>query len=91
MNKVIIILATALSLLSCEKEEVSKVPLAKNCDCYRIVKIVEYSVIGTSENPQTTNHATIYTINDCTNWNEWYEWKSVGRKYPQNIGDCYNN
>ena len=87
MKKLVLVSALAIGLFSCQKEVVTQQPV-KNCNCDRIVKIVAYTIIGTPSNPKPTNHATIYTVNDCTNFNDWDEWKSTEYKYFKKVGDC---
>jgi hypothetical protein len=90
MKKLVLVSALAIGLFSCQKEEVTPQPVTpvKNCGCDRIVKIIQYTVIG-SPGESNTNHATIYTVNDCTNFNDWNEWKSKESKYYKKVGDCY--
>jgi len=91
MKKLVLVSALAIGLFSCQKEEVTPQPVTpvKNCGCDRIAKIVSYTIIGTPERPEPTNHATIYTVNDCTYLNDWHNWKGVGYKYSKKVGECY--
>ena len=91
MKKVVLVSALAIGLFSCQKEEVTPHPVApvKNCNCDRIVKIVAHTIISSTPQGKPTNHATIYTVNDCTNFNDWDEWKSTEYKYFKKVGDCY--
>lgn len=91
MKRIILITTTLITLISCNKETITQQPTTqpKNCNCDKIVKIIQYTIIGTPESPQPTNHATIYTVNECTNFNDWHEFKSKEIKYYKKIGDCY--
>jgi hypothetical protein len=87
MKKLVLVSVLAIGLFSCQKEEVVQQPV-KNCNCDRIVKIVAYTIIASTPQGKPTNHATIYTVNDCTNFNDWDEWKSTEYKYFKKVGDC---
>jgi hypothetical protein len=95
--KTILLIITAITLISCKKEIITQQPTTpvKNCNCDKIVKIIQYTIIGDAQakpdSPQSkpTNHATIYTVNECTNFNDWHEFKSKEVKYYKKIGDCY--
>ncbi len=91
MKKIILVSVLAIGLFSCQKEEVTPQPVTpvKNCNCDRVAKIIAYTIIGTPEKPEPTNFATIYTVNDCTNWNDWHSWSSKEYKYYKKVGDCY--
>lgn len=97
MKKLVLVSALAIGLFSCQKEEVIPQPVTpvKNCNCDRIAKIIQYTIIGDAQakpnTPQSkpTNHATIYTVNDCTNLNDYHSWYSTESKYYKKVGDCY--
>jgi hypothetical protein len=89
MNK-IIILATALSLLSCSKEIGSKGK--EDCDCDRVygVKYKYNKLIYAGDNSYTTvNLYTIQTVNDCSKFNQTKEFLEYsGTKIPE-VGTCF--
>jgi len=89
--KIIIILATALILLSCEKEKISV--KKEDCDCDRVFK-VEMSTLRIV--PNGNGSANVYqcynvsTVNDCSKFNDVKEFVEYeGRKVPE-IGSCYS-
>jgi hypothetical protein len=92
MNK-ILILATALTLLSCSKEVGSK-GKKEDCDCDRVFK-VEMSTLRIV--PNGNGSANVYqcynvsTVNDCSKFNDVKDFVEYeGRKVPE-IGSCYSN
>ena len=89
--KTIILIITAITLISCKKETITQQPTTpvKNCNCDRIAKIIQYTIIASTPQGKPTNHATIYVVNECTNLNDYHSWYSTESKYYKKIGDCY--
>jgi hypothetical protein len=89
--KTIIILVTALSLLSCSKEIGSK-GKKEDCKCDRVYKVdmTTYKIInngnGTGSVYQMYN---IHTVNDCSKFNDIKEFTEYeGKKVPE-VGTCF--
>lgn len=93
MKKVVLVLATTLTLLSCEKE-------TTDCGCYRIVSIDQnVSTVCKSEDQfgkydcLDTYSITYNVISECTK-KPSKRYKTMGMselKNMQKIGDCYNS
>ena len=88
MKKVVLVLATTLTLLSCEKEIIKP---ATDFNCDRVAK-VEYtsgvklvSLTGTFY--QYGSIYNIYTVNDCTHLNQTFQ--VVGEKNLPKVGECF--
>lgn len=80
-----IVLAVALLMVGCAKEEVKKEPV-KDCNCDRIVRLLPSFTIMSTTNTTYTGGAI--TINDCTG-----EQKKFGNPTPQyrfnkKVGEC---
>jgi hypothetical protein len=90
--KKVIILATALILLSCEKEKVSV--KKEDCDCDRVFKVEmsTYKIVNNGNGSASVYQCyNAYTVNDCSKFNDVKEFVEYeGRKVPE-IGSCYSN
>ena len=89
MKKFILVLGLA-TLFSCEKEEVAL--KKEDCDCDRVFK-VERTIYKTSNNGNGSVSVyqcyNIYTVNDCSKFNDVKEYIDYeGKKVPE-IGSCF--
>jgi hypothetical protein len=86
MKKVILVLATVLTLLSCEKEKLN------DCGCDRVnnVTMGGYKVVYGGYMSDVYQTYKVQTVNDCSKFNQTKEFiEYEGSKIPQ-IGECYN-
>ena len=87
-----LIIAAALLMVGCAKEEVKKEPV-KDCNCDRIVSAPRSTVLIPVEGAthgKEIYFATIITVNDCSNWQKKWSYRSEYNRFSQKIGDCYN-
>ena len=90
MKKLVLVLATALTLLSCEKEvaQTSK----NNCDCNRVAK-VEFGGYKTGTpsnyNVPVYNVYNVTTVNDCSHLNETFGVTEYNSNSLPKIGECF--
>lgn len=90
MKKVVLVLATALTLFSCEKE-IKKTPTT-NCDCDRVAKIQfgGYET-GTPSNYNVPvyNVYNVTTVNDCSHLNQSFGVTEYNSNSLPKIGECF--
>ena len=87
-----LIIAAALLMVGCAKEEVKKEPV-KDCNCDRIVSAPRSTILIPVEGAthgKEIYFATIITVNDCSNWQKKWSYRSEYNRFSQKIGDCYN-
>jgi hypothetical protein len=85
-----IIIAAALIMVGCEKEEVKKEPI-KDCNCDRIVMMGSNVLPMLLDNgtTKTIYMSTIFTVNDCSNYQQTHYFRSEYGPLSRRIGDCY--
>jgi hypothetical protein len=81
MKKVVLVLATTLTLLSCEKE----ITKNKNCDCDRVYKIENNG----DHYSYKLNSFRVYTVNDCSKFNQMFIHQIYNSYENPIVGDCY--
>lgn len=88
--KKVLVLATALTLFSCEKEQIRQ---TSNCGCDRVAK-VEF---GGYETGSTSNYSipvynvyNVTTVNDCSHLNQTFGVTQYNSNSLPKIGECYN-
>lgn len=87
-----IIIAAALLMVGCQKEEVKKEPV-KDCNCDRIVSAPRSTILIPVEGSTQAKEiyfADIITVNDCSNWQKKWSYRSEYNRFSQKIGECYN-
>jgi hypothetical protein len=87
-----LIIAAALLMIGCAKEEVKKEPL-KSCGCDRIVSAPRHTILIPVEGSTQAKEiyfASIITVNDCSNWQKNWSYRSEYNRFSQKIGECYN-
>ena len=87
-----LIIAAALLMVGCAKEEVKKEPV-KDYNCDRIVSAPRSTILIPVEGAthgKEIYFATIITVNDCSNWQKKWSYRSEYNRFSQKIGDCYN-
>lgn len=90
--KKIIILATALSLLSCEKE-IKNTTKKEDCGCNRVFKVDQggYKIVNNGNGSGSVYHTyNIYTVNDCTKFNDTKIFTEYENSKIPIVGECYN-
>lgn len=82
-----LIIAAALLMVGCAKEEVKKEPV-KDCNCDRIVRVLPNHTIMSTTNTTYTGGAI--TINDCTGEQRKFGNPTPQYRFSQKVGECYN-
>lgn len=83
-----LIIAAALLMVGCQKEEVKKEPV-KDCNCDRIVRVLPgFDIIG--QNGQIHHSGGAITINDCSGEQRQFGNRTPQYRFSQKVGDCYN-
>ena len=82
-----LIIAAALLIVGCQKEEVKKEPV-KGCNCDRIVRVLPSFQINSTSNTTYTGGAI--TLNDCTGEQRQFGNRTPQYRFSQKIGECYN-
>ena len=84
MKKVLI--AVALLIVGCAKEEVKKEPV-KDCNCDRIVRVLPgFDIIG--QNGQIHHGGGAITINDCTGEQKKWGNGNGTSEFNKKVGEC---
>lgn len=82
--KKLLLLITAITLMSCSKEEEQ----TKNCNCDRVVEANTFIIVGTPQNP-ALNYYTVYTtINDCTGVQRQKDFTTTNNSLSPKVGEC---
>lgn len=63
MKKLLLLLGM-FAVISCSKPESEEVKT--DCNCDRIVEIVNYNIVGNAQSPALKYYSNYTTINDCT-------------------------
>ncbi len=82
-----LIIAAALLMVGCAKEEVKKEPV-KDCNCDRIVRVLPSFQINSTTNTTYTGGAI--TINDCSGEQRQFGNGNGTYRFSQKVGECYN-
>lgn len=83
-----LIIAAALLMVGCAKEEVKKEPV-KDCGCDRIVRVLPgFDIIG--QNGQIHHSGGAITINDCSGEQRKFGNGNGTYEFSQKVGECYN-
>ena len=96
MKKVVLVLATALTLLSCKKEvvyitsekktdTVSDTTKKEDCGCDRVFKIENN---GDHYSFQLNSYL-VYTVNDCSKFNQIFVHQIYNTDENPILGECY--
>jgi len=59
-----LLLLGMFAVISCSKPESEEVKT--DCNCDRIVEIVNYNIVGNAQSPALKYYSNYTTINDCT-------------------------
>lgn len=82
-----IIIAAALLMTGCAKEEVKKEPV-KDCNCDRIVRVLPgFDII--KQNGQIHHTGGAITINDCSGEQRQFGNGNGTYEFSQKVGECY--
>ena len=85
-----IIIAVALLIVGCEKEEVKIDPII-DCGCNRIVNLTPYEmdIIIDDYRSKKVYGAAIFTVNDCSKEKKSFNYSSETTPFSMKQGSCY--
>ena len=86
--KKIILTVFALTLFSCNSDDLALDPNQPDCDCDRVVELNRFNIVGTPENPATVILTIYYTINDCTQVQKRKEHSTTNPNTSPQLGQC---